>query len=112
MSTGQEGVKAMSNPSESNSTPAFPEMPCACLIEEDQRNGSCMCMQAERALRHIAAGNGPPMTAEQRAWCIREVVSVEGYSESDANEQTTDKDLAHNVLCAWVDYCRDKGMLA
>lgn len=93
--------------------PTFPEVPCSCLCEEDQRDGGCMCQNAERALRQIAAGNATkPMNHEQRAWCIREVVAVEGYSESDANENTPDCELAHNVLCAWVDYCRDKGMLA
>lgn len=86
--------------------PEFPTYPCACYLGED----GCICQSEERALRHIAAGNtAEPMTAEQREWCKREIVSVEGYAEKDA--EGADADVARTVLHAWVDYCRDKGLM-
>lgn len=72
----------------------------------------CACGADERILRGYAdrLPSLPPMTPEQRAWCLDEIGSVEGYERRDY-EGYPDHDLAHAVLCAWIDYCRDKGML-
>lgn len=95
----------------------FPQYPCLCVFEEE----SCLCgtESEERALRFIARGERgaryapcvplAPMSAEQRAWCIAEILSVEGYDK--VAEDITDSELAETVLNAWTDYCRDKGML-
>lgn len=49
------------------------------------------------------------MTPEQREWCLSEIDNVEGYERS--NYATLPDDLlANGVLCAWMDYCRDKGL--
>ncbi len=86
----------------------FPRYQCVCLDDEEETG--CLCAPEERALRHIAAGHtASPMTPAQREWCRREIASIEGYSESDA--EGTDAQVASTVLSAWVDYCRDKGML-
>lgn len=82
----------------------FPDSPCSCYPE-----GDCICMQNERALRHISTGASEPMTQAQRDWCKREILSVEGYDERDVD--CDDAQLARTVLHAWTDYCRDKGML-
>jgi hypothetical protein len=50
------------------------------------------------------------MTPEQREWCLEEIGSVEGYDRAEHVEDS-DSDLASTVLCAWTDYCRDKGMI-
>jgi hypothetical protein len=50
------------------------------------------------------------MTPSQRAWCLDEIGSVEGYKRADF-EDYNDSDLARAVLHAWNDYCRDKGLL-
>lgn len=83
-----------------------PEAPC-CL---GQDTDECMyCPKEERALRAIVAGNYRHMTQDERDYCKREIASVEGYSEKDA--EGSDADVANTVLHAWLDYCRDKGML-
>ena len=61
------------------------------------------------ALRQWIAGNLPPMTVDQREWCLTQVASVEGHSREDY-EGKTDAELARGVLSAWMDYCRDKGL--
>ncbi len=73
---------------------------------------ACLCGDSERAL-HKWAGrvkDMPSMTLEQREWCLREIGSVEGWSRDD-HENDTDEHLANSVLSAWLDYCRDKGLL-
>jgi hypothetical protein len=50
------------------------------------------------------------MTAQQREFCLAEIASVEGHSRADY-ETATDADLAAETLSAWVDFCRDKGLL-
>jgi hypothetical protein len=50
------------------------------------------------------------MTDEQREWCLDEIGGIEGY-DRDEHVQDSDVTLAWTVLHAWVDYCRDKGML-
>ena len=73
------------------------------------RGEGCMCGREERVLRAVIAGQYRPLTSEERAWCTREIASVEGCSESDG--EGSDADAARMVLNAWVDYCRDKGLL-
>ncbi len=72
----------------------------------------CLCGPAERVLRAYAdAELGlPPMTPEQREWCLTEIDSTEGNSRKN-HTNDTDPQLALSVLSAWVDYCRDKGLL-
>jgi hypothetical protein len=50
------------------------------------------------------------MTPEQRAWCLDEIGSIEGYNRADY-EGETDGNLARTVLSAWLDLCRDKGLV-
>jgi len=69
----------------------------------------CACAREERALRAIIAGEYRQMTQAERDWCRDEIARVEGYSEKDADG--SDVDVAHTVLSAWTDYCRDKGLL-
>ncbi len=82
---------------------------CICFPEGE----GCFCCDNERALRAYAYGSRqpmPPMTGEQREACLDEIGNVEGYRREDY-AQSPDKELAHGVLCAWMDYCRDKGLL-
>lgn len=85
----------------------WPGVSCQCGVGDDR----CFCSAEECALRAWAKGNiTTPMTPEQRAYCLSEIDSTEGYSASDY-EMATDAQLASGVLAAWVDYCRDKGLL-
>jgi hypothetical protein len=71
----------------------------------------CVCSPAERALRAYAYGAAPlPMTDTQRNACLMEIGGVEGYDREDYLD-ATDQELAHGVLSAWTDYCRDLGLL-
>lgn len=72
----------------------------------------CACGPEERVLRAYADSTLtlPPMTDEQREWCLDEIGGIEGY-DRDEHVQDSDVTLAWTVLHAWVDYCRDKGML-
>ena len=89
------------------STEIFPDMSVPCCME----GGECVCGSEERILRgYMRQEPGlQPMTAEQRAWCIDEIGKVEGYDDDYSG--LPDFDLAQIVMNAWVDYCRDKGML-
>lgn len=69
------------------------------------RPGGCVCPKEERLLRA-----GGPFTEAQRQWCRNEILSVEGFF-ADLIDGVDDKTLGRTVLCAWVDYCRDKGLL-
>lgn len=84
----------------------IPTAPCCSFdpaLPEDQQG--CACGLTERALRA-----GAKLTAEQRAWCIDEIASVEGHTRDEC-EGLDDAELGRAVLGAWVDYCRDKGLL-
>lgn len=82
--------------------------PAPCCLG-DGHDGCVGCPKEERALREIIAGRYRPMTPAEREYCKREIASVEGYSESDA--EGSDADVANTVLHAWQDFCRDKGLL-
>ena len=62
-------------------------------------------MPAEKALRAGAA-----LTPEQREWAADEIASVEGYTRPDLST-ISDADLGREVLDAWIDFCRDKGLI-
>lgn len=87
----------------------FQDAPCVCFAD----GWPCICPRSERALRNISNHCWPhgEMTAAQREWCIEEILnSREGGKREDVHE-LTDRDLAHDVIIAWQQYCRDKGML-
>lgn len=84
--------------------PECPEVDCPSCVTD------CACGPTERALRAWGCNRIPAMTTEQRLWCFREIDSVEGWKAADYDGCTDDM-LARAVLCAWVDYCRDKGLL-
>jgi hypothetical protein len=70
----------------------------------------CGCSDGEMALRHYARSyTMPPMTVEQREWCIRQIDRVEGF-EGANYERATDSELGGAVLEVWLEYCRDKGL--
>ena len=89
----------------------WPKLNCQCF--DDERR--CICPPAERALRAHSAYKRDPelpaMTEVQRAWCLDEIGSVEGYRAAD-HETDSDSGLASTTLRAWVDYCRDKGLMS
>lgn len=90
--------------------PNLPEAKCACWEPQDYEDGiGCACGDSERVLRAIQRGE-IKLDDEQREWCRTEIDKVEGYSRSEY-ELADDLTLAHAVLCAWTDYCRDKGLL-
>lgn len=72
----------------------------------------CVCGPTERVLRaHMhPQWNVEPLTEEQRAWCVAEIRSIEGWS--DYQMPVKDSVLASDVLSAWRDYARDKGLIA
>lgn len=71
----------------------------------------CVCTSAERAIRAWKEGRmTEPMTIEQRAWCLSQIASVEGYNAANYSD-ASDVNLAEGTLDAWLDYCRDKGLL-
>lgn len=89
----------------------WPTTDYCCIPEEVACAADCMCGRDERALRAYVDGKiVVPMTDSQRAFCLNEIGTVEGY---DAKEHRGDSDveLARTVLSAWTDYCRDKGLL-
>jgi hypothetical protein len=90
--------------------PNLPEVPCLCHDAGPTDDGpGCMCGASERVLRHVIRGRAK-LSAEQRAWCIDEVASVEGYTRADC-EGLDDAELGNTVFSAWTDYARDKGLM-
>lgn len=69
----------------------------------------CACGFTEERVLRAVIGGLRPMTPEERAWCSDQIASVEGHEAPPAD--WSDADVAREVLSAWVDYCRDKGML-
>jgi hypothetical protein len=89
--------------------PNLPEVPCRCWSTEVLEENGCICGPSERVLRGVKNGDAR-LTDEQREWCLGEIDKVEGYSR-DEYDIADDFTLANGVLCAWTDYCRDKGLL-
>lgn len=82
---------------------------CVCYVPAEGEY--CFCMDTERALRAIICGRiTTPLTPAEREECLEEIGWVEGYDRKDY-ETATDAQLAAGVLHAWLDYCRDKGLL-
>lgn len=85
--------------------------PAACVCYAPADGEICVCSATEAALRaYIATLPMPAMTPEQRTYCLDEIASVEGYDRKDY-EACDDAALARGVLYAWMDFCRDKGLL-
>lgn len=97
--------------------PSAPATVCQCFDAEAVAEYGCLCGDDERALRAWAYPSKlimPPMTAEQRAWClsqIRQAGDATDQPDDDSLTLWTDRDYASGALSAWVDYCRDKGLL-
>lgn len=70
------------------------------------------CVGEEAALRHFIyqLPETPAMSQEQRDWCLAEISCVEGW-DSRYHVEEDDASLAKNVLYAWADYTRDKGLM-
>lgn len=94
-------------PQPQNGTFAEVVVPCCSADSE-----GCACGKDERVLRAYKRREFglPPMTPEQRKWCLDEIGSVEGYTREEWVDMDDDL-LASGVLSAWTDYCRDKGLL-
>lgn len=73
----------------------------------------CVCDQVERVIRAYQEGRRIiPLTAEQRAWCVREADRAgEGLYRPAELEALSDRNLARAVLYAWAEYCRSQGLL-
>ncbi len=70
----------------------------------------CACPAGEKVLRaHVAGLPVPPMTAEQRAWCVGEIRRF-GWTDWDCPEAWTDDGLARAVMASWADYCQHRGI--
>lgn len=90
---------------------AWPQANCCMADDGPAEEHGCACPAEERALRGWQDGQKmPPMTPEQREYCLEQIGQVEGYRREDY-EAEADPDLARGVLNAWTDYCRDKGLL-
>lgn len=89
--------------------PTPPLVGCVCFGAEHA--GACICDNVEKYLRALTSQtwNAPPMTEEQRAWCVAEIRSIEGWS--DYQVPIKDSVIASDVLSAWRDYARDKGVI-
>lgn len=83
-----------------------PTSGCYCM----DKPADCVCGENEIHLRGWVAEKLPPMTPEQREWCLQEIQKVEGYNRQDY-ETSPDKDLANGVLRAWQSFCKDKGLI-
>ncbi|WP_158669926.1 hypothetical protein [Bradyrhizobium guangdongense] len=88
--------------------PGLLEVRC-CDPQEFDGEVVCACGDSERVLRAIQRGE-VKLTDEQREWCLSEIESVEGYTR-DEYAMADDITIAQGVMCAWTDYCRDKGLL-
>ncbi len=113
MTTTQDRMPA---PGATPESPLFDpySVPCGCMGPLDEDCCPCADAQgvgagAERVLRHIVHVGGK-LTDRQREWCMSEINKVEGHCSADV-VQADDATVAAEVLCAWLDYCRDKGML-
>jgi len=51
------------------------------------------------------------MSPEQRAWCLEEIASMGDSTQQGDFAGLSDGYLARQVLQAWLDYARDKGVI-
>lgn len=90
-------------------------VPCTCegFPDKDGKpSDACLCAQAggaERVLRYVMEVDGR-LSPGQREWCLSEIDGIEGFKRADY-EKSSDADVARTTIDAWLDYCRDKGML-
>jgi len=73
----------------------------------------CVCSDQERVLRAYVGEfpDLPPMSPEQRAWCLEEIASMGDSTQQGDFAGLSDGYLARQVLQAWLDYARDKGVI-
>lgn len=92
--------------------PGAQEFPCQCAgTKWVPTPASCVCEKTERLLRayaYVDAGTHPPLTPEQREWCLKQLDRVEGYGR-DGFKDNDDMWLCRTVLNAWADFAKDKG---
>lgn len=84
-----------------------------CMPEELFCSTDCCCGSTERVL-HAYQDQRPDlplMTVEQRLWCVDQIRQVEGRVAIEYAD-LPDALLAGEVLVAWTDYCKDKGLIA
>lgn len=92
----------------------LPDVPCQCVGSHWVPTvDDCICGESERCLRAWQYERSPvPMTEAQRQWCRNEIKVVgDSTSQPDTFDDFTDADYGRDTLTAWVDYCRDKGLL-
>jgi len=89
----------------------MPDVVAGACVCYDVRTGGhpCVCTATERQLRLVMDG-GAALTPAQREWCLAEIDGVEGHTRADFDDET-DVIVAREVLDAWRDYARDKGLL-
>ena len=74
----------------------------------------CVCTATERVLRLYASTTPhtlPPLTEDQRAACVAEIVQFSEGARRENHAGDTDQVLCKSVLFAYQEYCRDKGLL-
>jgi hypothetical protein len=90
----------------------WPQVSCVCWPKNDPEYGiCCVCDDMERSCRAWSAHMDiPAMTPEQRNACTQEIRRVEGFDQIDTSSMS-DAELGKEVLVAWPEYARDKGLL-
>ena len=85
------------------------DIPCQCTGISAVDEYGCLCDPRERHVRAVMNGRAD-MTDELRESCLEDILSTEGYSQSDV-DGAADADLARTTINAWTDYARDKGLI-
>lgn len=89
--------------------------PCICIATDPSVDLACICGDVERCLRGWAAAYPmPPMTPNQRTWCVEEIRRAGDSTQQPGPVElhlADDDTLAKAVLTAWQDYCRDNGLI-
>lgn len=81
------------------------EAPCCIDVPDD----ACECSEGMRVLRAYA-GEGPchrsmpPMTDEQRRWCLEEIEEIYRHLGKRFSKPSDDGELAQAVLKAWDEW--------
>jgi len=79
---------------------------CKCICFDNEM--ACICQTNERFVRNYIAGNvTEPMTEAQREYCISTADWCwEGAYTREELEKLSDKDLAYNLMDAWLTYAQ------
>ena len=66
-------------------TTVFAGIYAPCCLDRTEEAGLCRCGEDERVLRGYADSTLtlPPMTEEQREWCLDEIGQIEGYDRDE-----------------------------